>query len=88
MQISWLGYCNDTHIDEIDYIIMDRNVIDEKNYEKSIKTIKMPNIWNSLSRLEDVKNNELPLLKNKFFTFGCLIIFKNIRRNYKNGVKF
>ena len=78
VQISWLGYCNDTHIDEIDYIIMDRNVIDEKNYVKSSKTIKMPKIWNSLSKLDDVKNNELPFIKNKSFTFGCFNNFLKI----------
>ena len=38
----------------------------------------MPNIWNSLSRLDDVKNNELPFIKNKFFTFGCFNNFLKI----------
>ena len=42
MQISWLGYCNDTHIDEIDYIIADENVVKEKNYNHNSKIIKMP----------------------------------------------
>ena len=54
MQISWLGYCNDTHIDEIDYIIVDENVVKEKHDDDS-KIIKMPKIWNSLSKLNDVK---------------------------------
>ena len=63
VQISWLGYCNDTHIDEIDYIIADVNVVKEKNYDHCKKIIKMPKIWNSLSRLKDVKNNDLPFFK-------------------------
>ena len=38
----------------------------------------MPKIWNSLSKLEDVKNNELPFIKNKIFTFGCFNNFLKI----------
>ena len=78
MQISWLGYCNDTHIDEIDYIIADVNVVKEKNYDHNSKIIKMPKIWNSLSRLKDVKNNDLPFIKNKIFSFGCFNNFLKI----------
>ena len=78
VQISWLGYCNDTHIDEIDYIIADENVVKERNYNHNSKIIKMPKIWNSLSRLNDVKNNELPFIKNKIFTFGCFNNFLKI----------
>ena len=78
VQISWLGYCNDTHINEIDYIVADENVVIEKKYENSKKIIKMPKIWNSLSKLEDVKTNELPFIKNKIFTFGCFNNFLKI----------
>ena len=78
VQISWLGYCNDTHIDEIDFIVADENVVSEKNYANSKKIIKMPKIWNSLSKLEDVKTNELPFIKNKIFTFGCFNNFLKI----------
>ena len=78
VQISWLGYCNDTHINEIDYIVADENVVSEKNYANSKKIIKMPKIWNSLSKLEDVKTNELPFIKNKIFTFGCFNNFLKI----------
>ena len=39
VQISWLGYCNDTHIDEIDYIIADENVVKEKNYDQIAKRL-------------------------------------------------
>ena len=78
VQISWLGYCNDTHIDEIDYIVADENVVSEKKYANSKKIIKMPKIWNSLSKLEDVKTNELPFITNKIFTFGCFNNFLKI----------
>tara|TARA_Y100001970_G_C14190975_1_gene835370 strand:- start:342 stop:1967 length:1626 start_codon:yes stop_codon:yes gene_type:complete len=78
VQISWLGYCNDTHIDEIDYIVADENVVSEKNYANCKKIIKMPKIWNSLSKLVDVKTNELPFIKNKIFTFGCFNNFLKI----------
>ncbi len=78
VQISWLGYCNDTHIDEIDFIVADENVVSEKNYANSKKIIKMPKIWNSLSKLEDVQTNDLPFIKNKIFTFGCFNNFLKI----------
>ena len=31
IQLSWLGYCNNTHVDEIDYMVIDENVVPKKN---------------------------------------------------------
>jgi len=71
VQISWLGYCNSTQIDEIDYIISDpyTTTVNEENSYKE-KILKIPNIWNAHSKLSEEKINDLPALTNKFFTFG------------------
>ena len=77
VQLSWLGYCNYTYIDEIDYTVTDDNVI-PKNFNPHNKIIKMPNIWNAMSKLDDIDVNELPFLKNKIFNFGCFNNFLKI----------
>tara|TARA_Y100000591_G_scaffold92817_1_gene78520 strand:+ start:688 stop:2313 length:1626 start_codon:yes stop_codon:yes gene_type:complete len=77
VQLSWLGYCNYTYIDEIDYMVTDDNVI-QKNFNLHNKIIKMPNIWNAMSKLDDIDVNELPCLKNKIFNFGCFNNFLKI----------
>ena len=78
IQFSWLGYCNNTYIDEIDYMIVDENVIEHKNNLNSNKIIKMPKIWNSLSKLDDVRVNELPFIDKNTFNFGCFNNFLKI----------
>ena len=77
VQLSWLGYCNYTYIDEIDFMVTDHNVI-PKNFYTSNKIIKMPNIWNAMSKLDDIDVNELPFIKNKIFNFGCFNNFLKI----------
>ena len=77
VQLSWLGYCNYTYIDEIDFMVTDHNVI-PKNLNTSNKIIKMPNIWNAMSKLDDIDVNELPFIKNKIFNFGCFNNFLKI----------
>ena len=42
VQISWLGYCNDTHIDEIDFIVADENVVSEKITQIAKRLSKCP----------------------------------------------
>ena len=71
VQISWLGYCNSTQIEEIDYIISDpyTTTIKEENFYKE-KILKMPHIWNTHSKLSEEKINQLPVVSNEFFTFG------------------
>ena len=80
IQVSWCGYTNTTGLKEMDYLIVDRNLIrpeEEKFYSEKI--IYLPNIWNchsgySRERLE----NEMPLEKNKFITFGSFNNFRKI----------
>ena len=78
VQISWLGYCNETHIEEIDHMIVDDYIISDDLKDSKSKLISMPHIWNTISKLEDVQVNELPYIKNKHFNFGCFNNFLKI----------
>ena len=85
IQISWLGYCNSTGIKEIDYIIADPYTIKKENENFfSEKILRLPNIWSSHSIIEDVTVNELPFIKNKYFTFGS---FNNFRKISDENIK-
>ncbi|MDA7686296.1 hypothetical protein N8754_01885 [Candidatus Pelagibacter sp.] len=79
-QVSWLAYCNTTGVDEMDYLIADKNLIldsEEKLYSEKI--IKLPHIWNSHSGFGfKRKLNELPYLNQDIFTFGSLNNFRKI----------
>ena len=80
LQISWLSYCNTTGLDNIDYLISDKNLIlpgEESMYSEKI--VKLPQIWNTHSGFEyERKFNNLPFLKNNFFTFGSFNNFRKI----------
>ena len=79
-QISWLGYLNTLGIDEMDYIMVDPNLIfqGEQNLY-SEKVIYLPKIWSchpgfQFKRIE----NPPPYQKNKFITFGSFNNFIKI----------
>ncbi len=76
IQISWLGYLNSLGLKNIDYLIADQNLIPENEKKQySEKIIYMPNIWNSLSKpdnLPKIKNN------NDYFVFGSFNNFNKI----------
>ena len=79
-QISWLGYCNTSGLDNMDYLIADKNLIyeDEKN-SYSEKIIYLPNIWNCHSGLNSVRSPSVPpFLKEKNITFGSFNNFNKI----------
>ena len=82
-QISWLGYCNTTGIDNMDYLIADANLIhpkEECNYVEKI--IYLPNIWNCHSELNaDREKLDPPCLKKKHITFGSFNSFNKINDN-------
>ena len=66
VQITWMGYINTTGIKEMDYIIVDHNLIkpDEENLY-SEKVVRLPNIWNSHIGISNkLLVNELPFIKN------------------------
>lgn len=72
LQISWCGYCNSSGIQEMDYLIADKNLIKEKDKENyTEEVIRMTKIWNThvlISSKLEIK--ELPAKKNKYLTFG------------------
>ena len=79
-QISWLGYCNTSGLDNMDYLIADKNLIyeDEKN-SYSEKIIYLPKIWNCHSGLNSVRSPSVaPFLKEKNITFGSFNNFNKI----------
>ena len=79
-QVSWLAYCNTSGVDEMDFLIVDKNLIlnsEEKFYSENI--IKLPNIWNSHSGFSETRKlNELPSLNNSIFNFGSFNNFRKI----------
>ena len=79
-QILWCGYCNTTGVDEMDFIIADKNLIYES--EKNMYTEKilyLPKIWNCHSGL-DLKRQFIPspITKNNYITFGSFNNFNKI----------
>ena len=80
IQISWLGYCNTTGINEIDYIIADTNLITEM--EKDLyceKIIFLKDIWNCHTGFDFRRvENPAPIKKNKHITFGSFNNFNKI----------
>ena len=80
IQILWCGYPNTTWIKEMDYLIVDKNLIkptEENLYNE--KVIYLPSIWNCHSGYKhDRKENDTPSKKNQFITFGSFNNFKKL----------
>ena len=71
-QAIWMGYCNTSGLKNMDYLISDPNLIykDEENLY-SEKILYLPEIWNCHSGFNfKRKENEPPLKKNNYITFG------------------
>ncbi len=86
IQITWLGYCNTTGIDQVDYIFADDNLIFEHEsnfYAEKVKKIK--NIWNAHEGFNFERSEiKLPFLKKKIFTFGS---FNNLNKVSDENLK-
>lgn len=80
LQISWLAYCNTTGFDTVDYLLTDKNLINENEHNLySEKIIYLPNIWNSHCGFNyKRKFNELNALNQNKFTFGSFNTFMKI----------
>ena len=83
IQVSWCGYTNTIGLNEMDYLMVDKNLIkpEEENFY-SEKIVYLPNIWNchcgyTTKRYE----NNMPLESNKFVTFGCFNNFRKINED-------
>ena len=71
-QVIWMGYCNTSGLENMDYIISDPNLIyeNEKDFY-SEKVIYLPEIWNCHCGFDfERKENPPPFINNKYFTFG------------------
>ena len=80
IQILWCGYTNTCGLAEVDYLMVDKNLI-KPNEEKfySEKIIYLPNIWNCHSGYNGERlENQSPLKKNGHVTFGSFNNFKKI----------
>ena len=80
IQISWLGYCNSTGLKEMDYIIVDKFIVQDR--EKNLFSenfLYAPEIWNTHKLMnEDLTISSPPYLKNEYFTFGSFNNFSKI----------
>ncbi len=86
IQITWLGYCNTTGIDQVDYIFADDNLIFNHEYNfYAEKVKKLKNIWNVHEGFNFERPEiKLPFLKKKFFTFGS---FNNLNKVSDENLK-
>ena len=80
IQISWLAYCNTTGFNTVDYLLADKNLINENEHNLySEKIIYLPNIWNAHCGFNYTRKfNELSLDNFKNFTFGSFNTFMKI----------
>jgi len=80
IQVLWCGYTNTTGLNEMDYLIVDKNLInsqDENFYSEKI--IYLSNIWNCHCGYPFKRHeNSMPLENNNFITFGCFNNFSKI----------
>ena len=83
IQVTWLGYCNTTGVDEMDYIFADKNLIMEDEIKLySEKVIFSSGIWNCHSGLEHERIKQAPpIIKNNYLTFGSFNNFAKINKN-------
>ena len=86
IQITWLGYCNTTGIDQVDYIFADDNLIFEHEYNfYTEKVKKIKNIWNAHEGFNFERSEiKLPFFKKKIFTFGS---FNNLNKVSDENLK-
>ena len=76
IQITWLGYCNTTGIDQVDYIFADDNLIFNHEYNfYAEKVKKLKNIWNVHGGFNFERSEiKLPFFKKNFLLLVLLII--------------
>jgi protein O-GlcNAc transferase len=80
IQIAWLGYNNSLGLSNMDYLVVDKNLIhkNEENLYRE-KILYLPKIWNAMSKPKNLPEiNELPFIKGKIFKYGSFNSFKKI----------
>ena len=85
-QVIWMGYCNTSGLENMDYIITDPNLIYENEKDLySEKVIYLPEIWNCHCGFDfERKENPPPFINNKYFTFGSFNSFNKINPDVVN----
>ena len=80
IQITWCGFQNTTGIKEMDYIIVDKNLIFENEKKLySEKILYMEDIWNCHSGFDIPRlQKSAPITENKFITFGSFNNYNKI----------
>ncbi len=86
IQISWCGYLASTGLKEIDYVIADEISVPKKYKENQFveKVLRFSDVWSVLSHHNVPINDELPVIRNNFFTFGS---FNNPKKINKTVIK-
>jgi protein O-GlcNAc transferase len=83
IQVTWLGYCGTTGIEEVDYILADARTLpkqEEKFYGE--KPWRLGKTYWCFSRPEiNLPVAALPALRNGYVTFGSFNSFKKLNRN-------
>ena len=85
-QVIWMGYCNTSGLENMDYIITDPNLIKQDELKfYSEKVIYLPEIWNCHCGFDfERKENPPPFINNKYFTFGSFNSFNKINPDVVN----
>ena len=86
IQVNWLGYCNTLGIKNMDYLIVDPNLIYKNEVNQySEKVVFLPNIWNCHNGLEFTRREfPSPVLNNNYITFGSFNNFNKINYDVVN----
>ena len=73
VQVSWLGYCGTTGIQEMDYLLGDPLVTPpDEEHHFTERIWRLPETYVCFSPPDvDIEVNPLPALRNGFVTFGC-----------------
>jgi predicted O-linked N-acetylglucosamine transferase (SPINDLY family) len=82
IQISWAGYLASTGMLEIDYVIADKYSVTSNEEKQFVEKIwRLNNTWSVIKPENDIiLNQELPMTKNNYVTFGSFNEIKKINK--------
>lgn len=82
IQISWAGYLASTGMSEIDYVIADKYSVTPNEEKQFVEKIwRLNNTWSVITPEKDIGlNQELPMIKNNYVTFGSFNEIKKINK--------
>jgi predicted O-linked N-acetylglucosamine transferase (SPINDLY family) len=82
IQISWASYLASTGMIEIDYVIADKYSVTSNEEKQFVEKIwRLNNTWSVIKPENDINlNQELPMTKNNYVTFGSFNEIKKINK--------